>query len=44
VRFDPAHDIKFSELYHGDDERIPVDGFQFGLKMLFDAVCRIAGV
>jgi acetylornithine deacetylase/succinyl-diaminopimelate desuccinylase-like protein len=43
VRFDPTHDIKFSELYHGDDERIPVDGFQFGLKMLFDAVCRIAG-
>lgn len=44
VRFDPAHNVKFSELYHGDDERIPVDGFQFGLRMLFDGVCRIAGV
>jgi acetylornithine deacetylase/succinyl-diaminopimelate desuccinylase-like protein len=43
VRFDPTHNIKFSELYHGDDERIPVDGFQFGLRMLFDAVCRISG-
>lgn len=44
VRFDPAHNVKFSELYHGDNERIPVDGFQFGLRMLFDAVCRIGGV
>ena len=43
VRFDPAHNVKFSELYHGDDERIPVEGFEFGLRMLFDAVCRIAG-
>lgn len=43
VRFDPTHNIKFSELYHGDDERIPVDGFEFGLRMLFDAVCRLAG-
>ena len=43
VRFDPRHDVKFSELFHGDDERIPVDGYQFGLRMLFDAVARIAG-
>ena len=42
VRFDPKHDLRYAELYHGDDERIPVDGFKFGLRMLFDAVCRIA--
>jgi acetylornithine deacetylase/succinyl-diaminopimelate desuccinylase-like protein len=40
VRFDPTHDIKFADLYHGHNERIPVDGFQFGLKMLADAVFR----
>jgi acetylornithine deacetylase/succinyl-diaminopimelate desuccinylase-like protein len=40
VRFDPAHDVKFAELYHGDDERVPVDGLRFGLRMLADAVLR----
>jgi acetylornithine deacetylase/succinyl-diaminopimelate desuccinylase-like protein len=40
VKFNPAHDIKFADLYHGDDERIPVDGFKFGLRMLADAVLR----
>jgi acetylornithine deacetylase/succinyl-diaminopimelate desuccinylase-like protein len=40
VKFDPSHDIKFADLYHGDDERIPVDGFKFGLRMLADAVLR----
>ncbi len=40
VRFDPRHDVKFADLYHGDDERIPVEGFQFGLRMLADAVFR----
>jgi acetylornithine deacetylase/succinyl-diaminopimelate desuccinylase-like protein len=43
VRFDPRHDVKFSELFHGDDERVPVDGYHFGVKMLFDAVARITG-
>lgn len=40
VKFDPVHDVKFAELYHGDDERIPVNGFKFGLRMLADAVLR----
>jgi acetylornithine deacetylase/succinyl-diaminopimelate desuccinylase-like protein len=40
VKFDPTHDIKFADLYHGDDERIPVGGFKFGLRMLADAVLR----
>lgn len=43
VRFDPRHDVKFADLYHGDDERIPVEGFHFGLRMLADAVFRFCG-
>jgi acetylornithine deacetylase/succinyl-diaminopimelate desuccinylase-like protein len=38
VRFDPAHDVNFAAMYHGDDERIPVDGVHWGLRVLFDAV------
>jgi acetylornithine deacetylase/succinyl-diaminopimelate desuccinylase-like protein len=30
--------VSFSELFHGDDERIPVDGFYRGLDALLDAV------
>ncbi|MFW6050243.1 MAG: M20/M25/M40 family metallo-hydrolase [Myxococcota bacterium] len=40
VKFHPVHDVKFAELYHGDDERIPVEGFKFGVRMLADAVFR----
>jgi acetylornithine deacetylase/succinyl-diaminopimelate desuccinylase-like protein len=32
--------VSFSDLFHGDDERIPVDGFVAGLKMLADVVFR----
>jgi len=38
VRFDPAHKVSFAELYHGNDERCPVDGFCWGLRTLYDAV------
>jgi acetylornithine deacetylase/succinyl-diaminopimelate desuccinylase-like protein len=43
VRFDPAHKIAFGRLYHGNDERIPVDGLRWGTTVLYDAVkgwCR----
>lgn len=30
--------IAFSELFHNVDERIPVDGFHFGLQLLYDTV------
>jgi len=30
----------FGDLFHADDERIPVDGFTAGLRMLTDVVCR----
>lgn len=31
-------DFNFIELMHGHDERIPIEGFHFGLKVLFDLV------
>lgn len=30
--------LPFAELFHNVDERIPVEGFRFGLRLLFDAV------
>ena len=43
VRFDPTHEISFSRMYHGHDERIPVSGLKWGLRVLYEAVsgfCR----
>lgn len=39
VRFPP--ELRFAELYHGHNERIPVDGFQLGLAMLEDVVAEL---
>ncbi len=38
VRFDPTHEISFAAMYHGHDERVPVDGLKWGLRVLYDAV------
>lgn len=41
VRLGP--DLNFTRMYHGHNERIPVDGFSWGLRVLFDVVsdfCR----
>jgi len=38
VKFDKAHEISFSAMYHGHDERVPVEGLKWGLAVLFDAV------
>lgn len=32
--------LRFAELFHGRDERIPVDGLAWGTNLLFDVVCR----
>ena len=42
VRLEPG-DAPYVELFHGDDERIPVTGFTAGLRMLTDAVTRFCG-
>jgi len=34
-------DFNFVDLIHGHDERIPVEGFRFGLQVLFDLVSNL---
>ncbi|MGH7863924.1 MAG: M20/M25/M40 family metallo-hydrolase [Candidatus Binataceae bacterium] len=38
-----AH-MPFGALYHGNDERLPVDGFFWGLKVYADVVLRFLGL
>jgi acetylornithine deacetylase/succinyl-diaminopimelate desuccinylase-like protein len=38
VKFDPTHEVNFSKMYHGHDERVPVAGLGWGLRVLYDAV------
>lgn len=34
-------DVSFVHLVHGHDERIPVEGFRFGLRVLFELVAKL---
>jgi acetylornithine deacetylase/succinyl-diaminopimelate desuccinylase-like protein len=43
VRFNPKDDVSFSRMYHGNDERVPVDGLAWGLRVLYEAVVGFAG-
>lgn len=40
VRLGP--DLNFTRMYHGHDERIPIDGFKWGLRTLYEVVARFA--
>jgi len=40
VRMDPDKGPSFSELFHGIDERIPEDGYHWGLQVLHEVVHR----
>ena len=33
-------DVNFPDLFHGVDERMPVEGFRFGIQALYDLVTR----
>jgi acetylornithine deacetylase/succinyl-diaminopimelate desuccinylase-like protein len=35
--------LDFARLYHGIDERIPIEGFRQGTRMLWEALARVAG-
>lgn len=35
-------DLSFKSIFHGHDERIPLEGFRFGLRALFEAVEKLA--
>jgi acetylornithine deacetylase/succinyl-diaminopimelate desuccinylase-like protein len=41
LQLDP--DVNFSRMYHGHDERIPVQGFAWGLRVLYDLVADFCG-
>jgi acetylornithine deacetylase/succinyl-diaminopimelate desuccinylase-like protein len=43
VKFDPTHEISFTAMYHGHDERVPVDGLGWGLRALYEAVSTFRG-
>ncbi|HVJ91009.1 MAG TPA: M20/M25/M40 family metallo-hydrolase [Labilithrix sp.] len=44
LRFDPTHEISFAAMYHGHDERVPVDGLRWGLRILYEAVSRFSRI
>jgi acetylornithine deacetylase/succinyl-diaminopimelate desuccinylase-like protein len=33
-----GNDLNFTKMYHGHNERIPIEGFSWGLRVLFDVV------
>jgi acetylornithine deacetylase/succinyl-diaminopimelate desuccinylase-like protein len=35
--------LRFAEMYHGHNERIPIDGLRWGTRVLFDVVRDLAG-
>jgi len=35
--------MRFADMFHGHDERIPIDGLRWGTEVLTDVVCRFAG-
>ena len=39
----PKDGPTFSELFHGHDERVPVDGFLWGLEALYRVVRDLCG-
>jgi acetylornithine deacetylase/succinyl-diaminopimelate desuccinylase-like protein len=46
VRLDPTHEISFAAMYHGHDERVPVEvlaGERGGLRILYEAVAGWTG-
>lgn len=42
VRLDPR--MPFGSLYHGNDERLPIDGFLWGLRLYTDVVLEFLGL
>lgn len=41
LKIPPDSEIVFSDLFHGVDERIPVEGFKWGLRVLYETVERL---
>lgn len=43
VKFDPGSGLRFADMYHGHNERIPVDSFAWGTELLYDVVVEFCG-
>ena len=44
IGFNPMRippDIKFAALFHGTNERIPVEGYKWGMQVLTEVVCKV---
>lgn len=41
LKLEPRHDLNFSALFHGIDERVPVDGYTWGQRVLCDTVSAL---
>ena len=41
IRIPEEAEFEFSELFHGVDERIPTDGFTWGLRVLYEVVGQL---
>ena len=44
LKLEPRHDLNFSALFHGIDERVPVDGYTWGQRLLFDTVSALLAI
>jgi acetylornithine deacetylase/succinyl-diaminopimelate desuccinylase-like protein len=44
LRLDEGSGLVFSKMFHGDDERVPVAGFRWGIAVLHDVVRRACGL
>jgi hypothetical protein len=42
VRLEPR--MPFGSLYHGNDERMPIEGFLWGLRLYSDVVLSFLGL
>lgn len=36
-------ELKFAKMFHGDDERIPLEAFRFGIETLYDLISDFCG-
>ena len=41
IKLDP--DMKFADLFHGTNERIPVEGYKWGIRVFMDVVYLVCG-
>ena len=44
LRIEADSGLVFTKMFHGDDERVPVAGFRWGVEVLYDVVRSAAGL